>query len=133
MTRTFTIDATAPDTTISSGPSGTVASGSVSFAFSADEGGSTFACALDGGAYSACTSPQAYSGLADGSHAFSVRATDGVGNVETSPAARAFTVQTPVAPRPPDPPPPAGDPECDQAQVADGPGQVGRSPRPRRS
>ena len=43
-------DTVAPDTTIASGPSGTVASPSASFSFGASERASTFACRLDAGA-----------------------------------------------------------------------------------
>jgi hypothetical protein len=102
-TRSFTVDTmppadtTPPDTTISSGPTGTVTSTSASFAFTASESGSTFECKLDAGAYAACTSPKAYAGLSDGSHTFSVRATDAAGNVDASPAARSWTVQSPPA------------------------------------
>ena len=98
--RTWTVnvpppDTTAPETTISSGPSGTVASGSASFAFSSSEAGSTFQCRIDAGAWGSCASPKAYSGLANGSHTFDVRATDGAGNTDASPAARTWTVNLP--------------------------------------
>ncbi|HEX9350257.1 MAG TPA: Ig-like domain-containing protein [Gaiellaceae bacterium] len=97
--RSWTVDTLAPQTTIDSGPSGPTASTSASFGFSADESGS-FACSLDGAAFSACTSPQAYNGLAQGAHSFQVRATDSAGNTDPSPASRAWTVDT-VAPAPP--------------------------------
>ena len=48
----------------------------------------------DGAAFSECSSPQAYSGLADGSHSFAVRARDAVGNVDTTPASFTWTVDT---------------------------------------
>src|SRR5215213_1509645 len=56
------------------------ASSSATFAFADREVGVAFECALDGGSYAACTSPKAYGGLADGSHAFAVRALDAAGN-----------------------------------------------------
>jgi hypothetical protein len=85
-------DTTPPDTTIDSGPSGTVNSGSANFTFSSTEPGSAFECSLDGGAFGACTSPKGYTGLADGSHTFSVRATDATGNTDPTPASRTWTV-----------------------------------------
>jgi arylsulfatase A-like enzyme len=96
----WTVDTTAPDTTIGSGPSGTVASTDASFSFSSPEDGASFACSLDGGAFSGCTSPRAYHTLPQGGHTFSVRATDPAGNTDPTPGSRAWTVDT-VAP--PDP------------------------------
>ena len=95
--RSFTIDTQAPNTTINSGPSGPTTNASPSFAFSANEGGSTFECRLDSGSFGACNSPKSYSGLGEGAHSFQVRATDPAGNVDASPATRSFTVDT-VAP-----------------------------------
>ena len=51
-----------------------------SFTFSGAEAGLQFACGLDGGALASCTSPTTYPVLADGPHAFVVRAADGAGN-----------------------------------------------------
>jgi len=83
-----------PDTSILSGPTGTVGA-NVTFTFGANEAGGSFECALDAGSYAACTSPKAYTGLADGAHTFKVRATDLGGNVDVTPAERAFTVSQP--------------------------------------
>ncbi len=96
--RTFTVDTTAPDTTITGGPAegSTISSASASFEFVGDPAGDTasFECKLDGGAFAACTSPAGLTALADGAHTFSVRAIDAAGNVDASPATRAFTVST---------------------------------------
>jgi|GEM_PF-2104654 len=96
--RTFTVDTTAPDTTITGGPAegSTIASGSASFTFVGDPAGDTasFECKLDAGAFAACTSPAGLTALADGEHTFTVRAIDAAGNVDASPAARTFTVST---------------------------------------
>lgn len=90
--------AAAPETRIDSGPSGTATSSFATFTFSAtDAGGSGIAfyeCRLDSDGWSTCTSPAEYKGLADGSHTFEVRATDGAGNTDPSPASRTWTVQT---------------------------------------
>ena len=87
-------DTTPPETTIDSGPSGTFTNSSASFTFSSSESGSTFECNLDGGSFGSCTSPKSYTGLSDGSHTFSVRARDGAGNVDSTPAARTWVVDT---------------------------------------
>jgi large repetitive protein len=91
---TVTVDTSAPDTTLDSGPSGATNQTDATFTFSANEGGSTFTCSLDGAAFSACTSPKSYNGLAEGSHSFQVRATDQAGNTDPTPASRAWTVDT---------------------------------------
>ena len=84
------VDLTPPETTITSAPA-TVSGPSATFAFAADEDG-TFECSLDGQAFAACSSPAAYTGFADGAHTFAVRAVDGVGHPDTTPAARSWTV-----------------------------------------
>src|SRR5439155_9926370 len=61
------------------------------FSFTSSQAGSTFSCALDSAAAAACTSPQSYSGLAAGSHSFTVTATDPAGNT-SSPVAFSWTI-----------------------------------------
>ena len=95
----FTVDTAPPSATIDSGPSGTVSSDSASFTFSS-EAGATFECDLDGGGFTACTSPKSYSGLSEGAHTFRVRARDAAGNVDPTPAARTWTVDTIAPPTP---------------------------------
>jgi hypothetical protein len=95
-------DTTAPETTISSGPAGTTTATSGSFAFSSSESGSSFECKLDTGNFSSCSSPKAVSGLAVGSHTFSVRATDAASNTDATPATRTWTVEATTTPPPAD-------------------------------
>jgi len=95
--RSWTVDLTPPDTTIDGGPIDTVPIASASFSFTASEPGSTFACSLDGAPFAACSSPAAFTGLAEGGHAFAVRASDAAGHDDPSPASRTWTVDT-VAP-----------------------------------
>jgi YVTN family beta-propeller protein len=57
-------------------PAARTRSTSATFEFSSDTEGAQLECSLDGAAFSACTSPQSYSGLADGEHAFQVRELD---------------------------------------------------------
>jgi len=91
-------DTTAPETTIAEGPSGSTTATTASFTFSSSESGSAFACQLDSGSWAPCSSPRAYSGIAVGAHDFSVRATDGAGNTDATPASRSWTVATPPPP-----------------------------------
>ena len=93
--RTWTVDTVAPDTTITSGPSGTVSSTSAAFTFSGTEAGSTFQASLDGAAFGAV--PAGYTGLSQGTHTFEVRAIDAAGNIDQTAASRTWTVDT-VAP-----------------------------------
>jgi hypothetical protein len=100
-------DTTPPQTSITSGPAATTIATAASFAFSASESGSSFECKLDSGAWGSCATPKAYSGVAVGSHQFSVRAIDAAKNVDATPAAQSWTVEKEVV----TPPPPPND-EC---------------------
>jgi hypothetical protein len=88
----WTIDVTAPETSIDSGPPDPTADTSATFTFSADEAGSSFECSLEAAPFAACTAPQDYTGLLPGSHLFELRATDPAGNTDASPATYAWTV-----------------------------------------
>jgi hypothetical protein len=89
---TWTIDATAPETTINNGPPSSTDSTSAQLTFSANEPGSTFECSLDNAPFAACTSPRDLTGLASGTHTFRVRAIDAAGNIDLTPASRTWSV-----------------------------------------
>jgi hypothetical protein len=89
-------DTTDPETTVDSGPEGNTESTDATLAFSANEGGSTFECSLDGTGFAGCVSPVQLTGLAVGAHTFTVRATDAAGNVDETPASYSWTVEAPV-------------------------------------
>ena len=90
--RQFIIDATAPDTTITSGPTGTTEDDTPTFGFNSPDPGATFQCRVDNAAFTACTTPHTTAALTNGSHTFEVRATDAMGNTDPTPASRTFTV-----------------------------------------
>jgi DNA-binding beta-propeller fold protein YncE len=77
------IDQNGPDVTITAGPGTATTLSTASFSFTANDFNATFQCKLDGGSYAACASgdsSSSYSGLTEGSHTFSVIATDVLGN-----------------------------------------------------
>ena len=88
-TRTFTVDTTAPETTIDSAP--------VPFTFSSSEAEFDVRVQARRGRVRVVHLAVHARGLADGEHTFSVRAIDAAGNTDQTPATRTFTVDT-VAP-----------------------------------
>jgi hypothetical protein len=100
-TRAFTVDTTAADTAIASGPSGPTNHASPAFTFSSPEPGVSYECRLDGpggaGTYGACTSPVTLGPLADDGFVLRVRSIDPAGNRDATPATRTFVIDT-VAP-----------------------------------
>jgi hypothetical protein len=120
-TRTWTVtapvDTTPPDTTITGGPAASTTETTATLSFTATESGSTFQCRLDGGAWSACASPEGDAGLAVGAHKVDVRATDAAGNVDQTPATWSWTIVAPA-------PPPAADTTAPDTSVTSGPTTV---------
>jgi CSLREA domain-containing protein len=93
--RNFTVETSAPDTTITSGPAGLTNDSTPSFGFESNEPASIFQCRIDSAAFAPCTSPYVPPApLGDGAHTFDVVATDPAGNADPSAASRAFTVDT---------------------------------------
>ena len=93
----YTIDLAAPNTTITAQPPVLTNSASASFSFAGSDTGvgvTGFQCQLDGAAYTNCTSPVSYTGLSSASHTFNVRAVDGAGNIDGTPATFTWMVDT---------------------------------------
>src|SRR6478609_1388430 len=91
---TWTIDTAAPTVTIGTKPPNPSNDPTPTFGFSAGEA-STFQCELDAGAFAPCTSPTTLGSTADGSHTYTVKATDAAGNIR--PAGTTWT-REPAAP-----------------------------------
>jgi hypothetical protein len=87
-------DTTPPQTTITSGPSGSLTGTTATFEFTSSETGSTFLCKLVGwdSTRTNCGSPKTYTNLAVGTtYTFKVWAKDAAGNIDTTPATLTFT------------------------------------------
>jgi glucose/arabinose dehydrogenase/PKD repeat protein len=98
--RSWTVDITPPDTTITSGPSGTTASRSARIEFLASEAGAGFRCSLDGSPLASCISPTNYQGLVDGTHVFAVAAVDNAGNIDPNAATIGWAIDGTAPPAP---------------------------------
>jgi hypothetical protein len=104
-----TVDGTAPAApSITEKPLNPSNDSTPTFAFSDSDASATFQCQLDGGGFSACTSPTTYPTVANGPHTFDVKAIDLAGN-ESAPTSYSWTIDagTPPTPaidsHPPDP------------------------------
>lgn len=89
--RSFTVDTDPPETTLR-GPQ-TTTNRRPTFRLRSDETGSTFSCKLDARPYGSCTSPYRTPRLSFGQHVLKVKATDPVGNIDTTPAKKTFRVK----------------------------------------
>ncbi len=90
-------DTTPPDTSIDTLPDTPSDSSEASFTFSGSDDVTVadalaFECQLNGGGFTSCTSPQSYSGLADGEYTFQVRAIDEAGNSDPTPASHTWII-----------------------------------------
>ena len=84
-------DTVVPETSIIAGPKkhGTAIA---TFEFEANEKSAMLECSLDRAQFKTCASPKTYTGLARGKHSFRVRAVDGAGNTDPTPAGREWEV-----------------------------------------
>jgi len=85
--KAWTVDTTAPNTTIAKGPTNPSKSTNAAFKFKSSEKKSTFQCNLDSGGYTPCTGAMTFPRLSLGAHHLDVRAIDGAGNIDPTPAA----------------------------------------------
>jgi large repetitive protein len=92
VSHSWTIDTTAPETTLGSKPKPATRATSAMFSFSASEN-ATFECSLDGAPFALCASPKSYGRLARRNHRFAVRAIDSVGNADATPALHGWRIQ----------------------------------------
>ncbi len=91
--RSWAVSAGGPQAALTEKPADPTAAKDATFAFTGPKG-ATFRCSLDGGPYTPCRSPQAYRGLAEGTHRFRVTAT--VGSTTGTPLAYRWQVANDV-------------------------------------
>jgi Big-like domain-containing protein len=92
--RSWIVDTTPPVVGLTGGPAENSATNQTSATFNVSTSDGTLACTLDGAALSSCAPPTIIlSSLGNGSHTFTVRGVDAVGN-SSSPITRHWTVDT---------------------------------------
>ncbi len=91
-THGWEVNTSTPNTAITAGPTeGSTTADAVTFAFSTPDPNATFECDIDGGGFTACTTPLDFTALADGSHTFTVRAV-GIAGADPSPPSVTWNV-----------------------------------------
>jgi hypothetical protein len=90
----WTVDTTAPETSVTSGPAQNsfVLSAAASLSFSSTEPGSSFTCALDGVGVACPDGSLSLTDLSRTTHSVTGVATDGRGNADATPVVRSWTV-----------------------------------------
>lgn len=83
-----------PQPTIVSGPPQPSGASDAQFAFADPEAGVGYRCQLDGGSFLACSNPQTYLSLADGTHTLVAEAVDAAGNVSDPTAPYTWLIDT---------------------------------------
>lgn len=94
-THSWTIDTTAPETSIESFPPSPSSGFSAPFTYDSSEPASSFRCQLDSGPITVCSATgKTYFSISTGSHVFRVWAKDNAGNEDPTAAEHVFEVQT---------------------------------------
>lgn len=91
---TMTADIVVLETVITTTPADLTNSTVANFTFTSPETDVTFECLLDADSWSLCSSPVNFTGLADGSHTFTVRSKDPEGAVDVTPASYTWSIDT---------------------------------------
>jgi hypothetical protein len=92
---TWVVDTTPPTTTIVTAPPAITNSATANFTFSSNKSPVTYECELDNAtSFTACSTPDTITGLANGQHVLQVRAKDSAGLVDPVGAVAAWTVNT---------------------------------------
>jgi hypothetical protein len=84
-------DTVVPQTSITAGPR-KYGTSIATFEFESNEKSAMLECSLDRAQFETCASPKTFTGLAGGKHSFRVRAVDGAGNTDPTPATREWDV-----------------------------------------
>jgi|GEM_PF-1512961 len=93
--RTWTVDSSAPETTINTAPTGTIESRDAQITFSSNDPEAGFQCKLDDAVFDSCASPLNLSSLPFGARTIVVRAIDTAGNPDATPEERSWTIVAP--------------------------------------
>ncbi|MDP2708998.1 MAG: lamin tail domain-containing protein, partial [bacterium] len=80
----WTVDTTAPQITILSGPPDTASSTTASFQFSSSESETAYQCRFDANAFETCSASTTAASLIEGNHSLEVKGTDPAGNIGSS-------------------------------------------------
>jgi hypothetical protein len=98
---TWTVDLTAPETTLGLRPADPSHTDRATFSFTSNEPSASFECKRDEASdFTPCLSPIEYTGLTEGPHTFQVRSVDAAGNTDATPANFSWVVDArpPAAP-----------------------------------
>jgi len=94
--RTWRVDTIPPNTSVAAGPALLAKTSFATFGFASTEPAAVFTCRLDGAPVANCVSPLTLFGIVDGSHTLTVQAADAALNLDLTPAAFTWTVDTAV-------------------------------------